>query len=302
WQPGNLSGSSVSVSPTTTTTYTVSVFDFCTNAFVVDSVTISVESLTTQFLQSPANGCGPLTVQFTDQSFSSNGNITSWLWDFGDGNFSTLQNPSHIFTATGTYNVTLTVTTSNGCTLTYTNATPVDVYPSPTAGFTITNLPVTTLDPNAQFQDNSLNGVAWQWNFGDGGTSSLQNPSHTYAADTGTYDIILVVSNSYGCMDTAYGELTVYDEFTFYIPNAFTPDGDGLNDNFSGIGRGIADYRLLVFDRWGMLIYESHDINKPWDGTFKGKKVEEDVYVYKIDITDIFNAPHHYIGHVSVVR
>jgi gliding motility-associated-like protein len=302
WQPGNLSGGSVTVSPATTTTYTVSVFDFCTNTFVTDSVTVSVETLTTQFIQTPANGCGPLLVQFNDQSVSSNGNITSWLWDFGDGSFSTNQDTSHLFTASGSYNVSLTVTTANGCTQTFINPTAVIVYPSPVADFSITNLPVTTIDPHADLQDNSTNAVSWIWDFGDGGTSTLQNPSHTYLSDTGSYNIILVVSNSYGCTDTAYGELTVHDEFSFYIPNAFSPNGDLLNDDFSGIGRGIADYHLLVFDRWGMLIYESHDINKPWDGTYKSRKVEEDVYVYKIDITDIFNAPHHYIGHVSVVR
>ncbi len=302
WQPGNLSGSSVIVAPLTTTTYTVSVFDPCTNANIIDSLTVSVETITPQFLQVPSSGCGPLTVQFTDQSFTSIGSITTWLWNFGDGNFSTLQNPSHIFTITGSYNVILTVTSSNGCIITYTNPTPVNVYPLPTADFLITNLPVTALEPSAAFQDNSIAAVTWQWDFGDGGTSNVQNPSHVYAGDTGTYSVMLIVSNSYGCVDTAYGELIVHDEFTFFIPNAFTPNGNGLNETFSGMGSGISEFHMLVFDRWGMLLYESHDINKPWDGTFKGKNVSQDVYVYKIDVKDIFAITHYYIGHVSVVR
>ncbi len=302
WQPGSLTGNSVSVTPNQTTTYTVSVFDSCTNGFIVDSVTISVESVTPQFLQTPANGCSPLTVQFTDQSFSSTGTITSWLWNFGDGDFSTIQNPTHTYIIPGTYNVALTVTNTDGCTTTFTSIIPVNVYPLPTADFSISNLPVTTLEPNAQFQDNSISAATWQWNFGDGGTSNLQNPSHVYAGDTGTYNIMLVVSNSYGCFDTVYSELTVYDEFTFFIPNAFTPNGNELNETFGGFGSGIAAYHMLIFDRWGMLIYDTEDLNKPWDGTFKGNKVEQDVYVYKIAVTDIFSTLHQYVGHVTLVR
>ncbi|HEU4716482.1 MAG TPA: PKD domain-containing protein [Bacteroidia bacterium] len=302
WQPGNLSGSSVSVSPAVTTTYTVSVWDVCQNVFVTDSVTVAVENVMSQFVQTPSQGCGPLLVGFTDQSFVNSGTITGWSWNFGDGDTSSVQNPVHTFSIPGTYTVTLSVTTSNGCSQSAAGSQVVDVWPSPLAGFSVYNIPVTTLDPTADFVDQSVGAVTWQWDFGDGNTGTLQNPSHQYPADTGSYFITLVVSNSYGCVDTATGELNVLDDFTFYVPNAFTPNGDGLDELFTGYGTGIEKFHMMVFDRWGNLFYQTDDISQGWDGTYKGKKVQEDVYVYKIDITDIFLKDHHYIGHVSVVR
>lgn len=183
-------------------------------------------------------------------------------------------------------------------------------------------------DPVVQFTNSSQGETSWIWNFGDGSSSNVQNPSHTYA-DTGWYCITLIVSNSTGqCKDTTIHCIHVLGEFTFYIPNTFTPNSSGINEFFFGKGRGIKEYAITIFDRWGNLIYDCYkqgydpvmDKNPAeglssactWDGTVtnrgadmngkSGERVQEDVYVWKVKLTDIFDRKHDYIGHVNVVR
>ena len=118
-------------------------------------------------------------------------------------------------------------------------------------------------------------------------------------------DIIYTVTatNNYGCTNVATATVQVDIEATLYIPNCFTPNGDGLNDIFKPLGINITDLTLLVFDRWGLQIFETTDIDQGWDGTYKGTKCQEDVYVYKLQYTDIpKNKKHTLSGHVSIVR
>ena len=157
------------------------------------------------------------------------------------------------------------------------------------------------------FKDLSVDAVKWQWRFdeskSDENQSTLQHPSHTYA-DTGNYCPVLIVRSSAGCIDSTYRCLRVEPEFAFYIPNAFSPNNDGINDAFTGKGLGIAKFQLDIFDRWGHLIYESKELSNPWDGrsNYGDKIVQQDVYVYTISIIDVFTNPHNYIGHVTVVK
>ncbi len=183
-------------------------------------------------------------------------------------------------------------------------------------------------NPVVTFTDSSLGETSWLWNFGDGSTSTLENPVHAYE-DTGWYCITLIVSNSTGqCKDTTVQCIHVLGEFTFYIPNTFTPNGENFNEVFFGKGRGIKKYYISIFDRWGNLIYdcfrEGYDpaqdkspaeglsASCTWDGTVtnrgidmngkSGELAQEDVYVWKVQLTDIFDRKHDYIGHVNIVR
>jgi PKD repeat protein len=145
------------------------------------------------FVGSPTSGCAPLEVSFTDLS---TGDITSWDWDFGDGGTSTAQNPSHTYTAAGTYTVELTVTGPGGSD-TETKTGYVSVMASPVAGFSGTPLSGTA-PLTVDFTDESTGGPSsWSWDFGDGGTSTAQNPSHTYEA-AGTYTVALTATNACG--------------------------------------------------------------------------------------------------------
>jgi gliding motility-associated-like protein len=297
WTPGG-PGSSITVTPATNTVYQYQVTDSsgCTYA---DSVTVTVlDAGVAGFVASPG-GCTPWPVTFTDQSTASGSAVvTSWLWDFGDGNTSTVQNPQHTYTTAGVYTVSLVITFSNGCSATLTQPGLVSISASPVAAFAFTELSGGLI----QFTDQSTNAATWQWDFGDGGTSTVQNPSHTFlVGDTSYYTTTLIVTSPNGCTDTAEWRIEVRD-FVIYIPNTFTPNGDGDNDGFTAYGIGIATFDMMVFDRWGMLLYQTNDINRMWDGTFKGNVVQMDTYVYKIRVRDVFGRQHEYIGHVNVVR
>jgi gliding motility-associated-like protein len=167
------------------------------------------------------------------------------------------------------------------------------------------------LSPTVYFTDLSTgNPTTWSWNFGDLTTltdsSNLQNPSYTYSAETGaTYQTTLTVTNQYGCVDDTTIDIIVEPDFAFFIPNSFTPNGDGKNEGFMGAGYGITSYEIWVFDRWGNLIFNTKDINEAWDGSVQNKGgdlAQVDVYVWKVQLTDVFNKKHKYIGHVSLIR
>ncbi|HET6992142.1 MAG TPA: PKD domain-containing protein, partial [Bacteroidia bacterium] len=213
---------------------------------------------------------------------------------------SALQNPTGIiFSTSGLQNISITVT-DPGCGVSTANQT-VMVFAPPIASATATPSLATLENAHIQFTNTTTGAISSVWDFGDNYQSTITNPNHTYTA-TGNYTVTLVVVDANGCMDTTTLTVVVDDQSTFYIPNAFSPNGDGLNDFFTGTGTGITDFHMMVWDRWGMLIFESYDITKPWDGTFRGKKVEEDVYVYHIDVTNLQGESDYYTGHVSVIR
>jgi gliding motility-associated-like protein len=257
-------------------------------------------------------GCVTHCMNFTDLStVPTPGVITGWFWDFGDGNTSTVQNPSHCYTVVGSYTVTLTVTTNAGCTATYVNPNYIDVYPIPTAEFTADPNPTTVLNTTIQFTDlSSGSPVSWLWDFGDfSPTDNIQHPIHTYPNEnTGvfTYMVTLTIVNQYGCTSTVQHPIVINPEFTFYAPNCVTPNGDGVNDFFHTYGVGWREYKLMIFDRWGDLIWWTEDMDKGWDAKvikgLSGDVVQEDVYVWKVVLRDVFDKKHNYIGHVSVIR
>ena len=156
------------------------------------------------FTASQVTGCFPLPVSFTDNSVAGSGTITSWLWDFGDGNSSTVQNPVHTYTAGGSFNVSLIITNSNGCTKTLTKTNYISLVTGVSAAFT--NSPATgcTVPQTINFQNQSTGTgtLSYSWSFGDGGVSSTFSPSHTYLT-TGNFSVQLIVTNSVGCRDTA---------------------------------------------------------------------------------------------------
>jgi gliding motility-associated-like protein len=135
---------------------------------------------------------------------------------------------------------------------------------------------------------------------------TLQNPVYSYS-DTGSYVVELIVANSFGCTDTAFKTVTVIPEYALYAPNAFTPNNhDGLNDLFmpKGVGIDPNNFEMLIFDRWGNMIFKTTDINKGWDGhANKGSAVaQEDTYVWKIVTKDTKGNDHQYLGHVTIVK
>jgi gliding motility-associated-like protein len=177
------------------------------------------------------------------------------------------------------------------------------VYPKPVADFNFALIkPI--IGQEVIFTDASYQSItSWNWYFMNSSqyTSIEQNPNFTYQ-DAGTYPIVLVVKNDKGCADTLIKVINVTEDYSFYIPNTFTPNGDGLNDIFQPKGLGIEKYEMMIFDRWGEKIFESKEFEKGWDGKYQGKICPSDVYVYKIKISNIFGEAHDYTGHVNLIK
>lgn len=215
-----------------------------------------------EFSAAPTSGCSPLWVQFTDLSTPSGVPFT-YYWDFGDPytseNTSNEQNPMHIYQNYGTYDVTLRVVTDAGCESEIVKTGYIQVYATPVADFIPNPENVSLSDnPDVYFQNLTQNYIPgqtfWNWSFGDGGTSDLFDPTHTYSHPE-DYSVTLVVSTSHGCGDTVSKLVIVEDEI--FIPNIITPDGDGINDVLV-IGN-INPQRintLKIFNRWGKKVYD----------------------------------------------
>lgn len=286
----------------------------------------------------PIAGCAPVCNNYTDLSNPVDGTITNWVWSFPGGmpSVSTTQNPQNIcYNAPGSYGATLIVTTNYGCKDTLTINPLVNVYAWPTAEFCVTPNPAPVTDPVFQFCDLWSNDVvSWTWHFGDNDSDIVNtDPIHSYSAvvtnnDFYSFNICLKVTNVNGCWDTVCHTVELIPEFTFYIPNTFTPNSDFINEMFFGKCRGVKEYNIWLFDRWGNLIWDCYKEDKntnwdnqgqdglssfcKWDGKVQNKGMDmngssnqlaqEDVYVWKVRLTDIFDKKHTYIGHVNIVR
>jgi gliding motility-associated-like protein len=211
--------------------------------------------------------------------------------------------------SSGVYSVTLIDTTNFGCIDSATVTGMITVSSMPDAEFTYDPQPASINYPEISFSDQSIYATSWEWNFGDSLSDSSENfsiipsPKHTYS-EVGQYCVQLKVSNTPACVDSVTHCLIIDPDFTLYIPNAFTPNGSGLNDEFFVKGENIDLFEMQIYDRWGNLVFRTDDINEHWKGTMKGSSViaPVDVYVYMINIKDKVGEKHRYIGHVTIVK
>ncbi|MFC1734061.1 choice-of-anchor L domain-containing protein [candidate division KSB1 bacterium] len=263
-------------SPTSSTTYVIEVYDStgCPSIFDTVVVTVNPKPLPS-FAASTFSGCEPLEVEFTDYTTPA---IGSWLWDFGDGNVSTVQNPIHTYQNAGVYSITLTVTTLKGCTDSYVVNNLITVHPQPIAKFIaipeIAPLNHATID----FSDLSNTGSIWDWNFGDGTSSSSQHPSHEFT-NVGYFTVCMTVSTPQGCMDSICHEILIIND-SLVFPNVFTPNSDGVNDFF--VIKNLESYlsnKIVIFNRWGKKVYEMTNYQNDWDG----ENVSDGTYFYILE-------------------
>ncbi|MCX7763382.1 MAG: PKD domain-containing protein [Bacteroidia bacterium] len=225
--------------------------------------------------------CVGENISFTDRSQ----NATRVQWNFGDGQGSTSRNPTHAYTQPGTYTVTLTAFVSSRCTSQIQRQ--VQIFPAPQAGFTV-NPPELLLPEQStvSLTNTSTGAVSYQWDFGNGQTSTAQNPTATYDRE-GEYLIVLTAISAEGCRDTAQYRLRVTFAQGLSIPNVFTPNGDGTNDRYAIRYSGMQNVRVSIYDRWGNLIL-TQQVNTPagsieWDGTKNGQPLPEGVYVAYVE-------------------
>lgn len=294
-----------SVSPVQTTVYTVVVTDAngCVSAQQSTQVKVNITPIP-NFGSTEAT-CPPSEIFFTNLTDSA----LTYLWNFGDpasgtADTSSLYAPSHVYGSGGNYTVTLIATNIYGCIDTISIPAAVIVPSAPAVSLTASSQLLTILDPTTTFYNSSSGGIVYQIYFGDGDslyTSSSGPYEHSYDS-LGTYIVMLIAWDQQGCSDTAWLTLVIEEPSSLYIPNAFTPNGNGNNDIFMVSALNIDEFELLIFDRWGMLIFSSYDTNNGWDGTFKGDKCQEDVYVWRLKYVDNLGNRYNKIGHVSLIR
>lgn len=255
------------------------------------------------------SGCRPVTVQFVNSSIYA----SNYTWNFGDGGFSSQEHPSYTYYNPGIYTVTLTATGDGGQDI-QTQTQIVEVYEIPTAFFTVNPSQVFLPDEPILAYNLSNFAATYEWDFGDGTTSTEVSPQHTYT-DVGFYDIQLIATSINNCKDTfsIQNAVEVKVKGEIQIPNAFTPSAGGGNggafdsgsddnDVFHPIIVGSKKYELNIFNKWGELLFISTDVNIGWDGYYRGELSKQDVYVYKIKVTYLDDRTETFVGDVTLLR
>ncbi len=244
------------------------------------------------------NGCTPVTLNITDESLYAN----SFLWTFDDGSTSTDQNPSHFYEIPGVYNINLKV--FGYCGTSDIADTIVHVWASPLVEFNVSPDTVMAQKQPIHCYNYSENNSTYFWTFGDGESSTLEEPVHFYQ-QSGDYPITLYVTSENLCIDSLTRSTTVhvipYGRLLF--PNAFSPNGNGKNDVFGPtVYESVKKYELKIFNRGSELVFFTTDINQTWDGTFQGSPVAQDVYVWKVSGMYENDEPFVQAGSVTLVK
>jgi PKD repeat protein len=291
-------------------TYTIQLIvfsQFCSDT-VTQDVTIIPPVPVADFIGS-GEGCEPLTVDFINNSEWE----TTYLWNFGDGGTSTNEHPTYTYQFAGTYTVSLTVTGPGG-TDQLVKIDSVIVHPRAIAQFAVNPTSVYVPTQPVQYYNFSSFADNYQWLFGDGNTSTDENPEHFYTTP-GSYDVTLIANNIHNCPDTFMIPNAVLaevgGEITF--PNAFSPNSNGSNggaynpnatdnDIFFPVFAGVDDYHLMIFNRWGELIFESFDINIGWDGYYRGELSQQEVYVWKAEVKFTDGRSETFVGDLTLLR
>jgi gliding motility-associated-like protein len=234
------------------------------------------------------SGCAPLCVQFTETTGT---NCNTISYDFADGSTSASSDPSHCFNNAGSYSVSISCTDINGCTGTNNISSTINVSSAPSADMSISPSGIVAPNTAVTFTDVSAGGGNQLWNFGDPSsatnTSFLSSDIHTYVTE-GTYCIVLYSSNTAGCVDSVTECIIVAGDVTLSVPNVFTPNGDGNNDEFFISSTGVKALNCSIYDRWGLKVAQLGSVNERWNGrTTSGSMATDGVYYYILDVTGL---------------
>ena len=295
--------------PVGTTVYTVTGTSSggCTRT---DQVSITVEPAPqVSFTTDVTAGCTPLAINLTNTTV----NATDCQWTLSNGTFlNGCGTAPTVITQGGCVDVTLTTTSSNGCSGSFTVQDYICAEAPPIASFAPVPQVVSSMEPFTTFNNTSIGATDYFWDFGDGNTSIIENPSHEYEQGVaGSYSVMLVATTPLGCVDTAWSYVDVQEELIYYVPNSFTPDGDIFNQTFKPIftsGFDIYNYTLLIYNRWGEVIYESNNPDIGWDGSYGSGNdnvgiVQDGVYVWKIRFKiRNYDEWREITGHVTLIR
>lgn len=259
-----------------------------------------------QFAWENAQFCANGSAEFEDLSSIEWGNIVSWAWSANGSPFSNDSEASLTVSEPGDYTISLVVTSSEGCSGSVTHNNALEVWPNPTADFYIpADLP-SSAAPYIFVTDLSSGANDWQYTFSDGAVYDDPDFTHEFTIP-GLYDLQQMVTNAYGCSDSLSVRIDYNPELNVFVPNAFTPDGDGLNEVFKPVisGATLNHYRFIIVNRWGETVFESTNPDEGWIGNFRsgGHYVNTGVYVWQLEVGTVEDAVRDIItGHVTVVR
>ena len=287
------------------TTYTVTGTDMngCQNQdnVIVDIQTVPNLSFTVQ----QDSYCYPVTAQFVNTTPS----VQNCIWTLDDGSTILGCGPvSHVFNQSGIYGATLQAESSYGCVSQLYQSAVVTIDEYPSASFTHNPGKLSSIDPRVDFMNTSSNATSYIWDFGDGSPlSTTTSPEHVYPSGiSASYTVTLIALSPNGCRDTTVREIGMIDELLFFIPNTFTPDGDQYNQSFQPVftsGFDPFDFTLLIYNRWGELIFESHDASVGWDGNYGSTACIPGTYSWKIEVKTSENDERKmFVGHVNLLK
>ncbi|MCC6399986.1 MAG: gliding motility-associated C-terminal domain-containing protein, partial [Flavobacteriales bacterium] len=284
-------------------TYTVSGTAPCPDASAGIEVTI-IPVPDPQVFVAMSDGCAPALVDLSTDHVGPG----TFLWNLGNG---TTSDSSVVVDALydqpGTYDITLTIDAGNGCSATVVLQDAVAVFERPVAAFTMLPPVVSTLDPTVYFNNTSIGATAYSWDFGGLGTSTATDPVFEFPdALEGQYEVCLIAYAAPTCADTLCQPITVSPELVVNVPNAFTPDGDNVNDRFKPVTIGVDpdQYLFRITDRWGQVLYSTNDPEAAWDGRYaNGEEVQQGVYIWQLEAKgNTTTARIARTGHVTLVR
>ena len=248
--------------------------------------------------------CQPAEIFFDNLSFPID-TTYDIFWDLGDGGSSTAISPTYIYENPGTYTVSVDITSPIGCQTDTTFNDLITVLPSPVAGFTYAPEQPSNLFPEVNFTDQSEGAISWHWDFGAPPPSFVPSPTFIFP-DTGLYLVNQVVTHPSGCTDTASVWIDVIPEIRYYLPNAFSPNGDGTNDTFRGKGFlvGAQDFQFRIWNRWGEPVFETDDPLEAWNGQKNnvGQPAPAGVYLVVVTFRDPRGAPVELKGYATLIR
>jgi gliding motility-associated-like protein len=299
WPHNGSNSNSLIVNPLETTVYVVTATDE-NECVMMAQVLQEVNPLPVfNIISDVEKACTPSCVNFGLQGNQSA--FVSYQWMIADSISSSNPDPKVCFETPGSVNAYVMVTDNNGCKNTQSVNNLTEIYPTPEVSFTYNPEKPTILKPIVQFNESSTHAVNWQWDFGDGFYAYEPNPEYTFA-DTGKFEVCLEVMSLHGCKNETCEPIYIKPVYTFYAPNAFTPNGDGNNDEFKLEGTYLTEVHLIIYNRWGEKMFESFDLDKGWDGTYQGRIVQDDVYTWIATVRTFDKTTLQEKGRVKVMR
>jgi len=303
WNDTSLSGNGPHVvTPNQPTLYTYTIENMCGQLLNASTMIDVFMPPTAYVFGNGTEGCESVETAFGYSYDAYTYSLEGVVWTI-NGQLFDQADPTLVSTYSNVTSATAHMTFSNGCTFDFNELIEVEVYENPEANFYFNPDPAQQGEVTEFVDISHGNPQEWEWYLEGDFISTEERPSHVFE-ETGEYEVTQIIHNEYGCSDTMVHLVEVIGSYTVYVPNAFTPDGNGANNSFKPIMRDVVidDYEFLIFDRWGEVIFSTEDLEGAWDGRYLGDVARDGVYIWKIIVTDNVGKPHELVGHVTLLR